>query len=129
MLYFFTVWNILLLVFHQLTSKHFDLLYMSYVTMTIGLYLSFVNPKYFVWQGKIIKAWQSKLVIDIVHVVMFLFAAFFLKQARRYDLRLLNTILLLILYISLINPEKVYMIKIEELFTIISMFTIIYCCF
>jgi hypothetical protein len=127
MLYFFTVWNMLLLVFHQFASKYFDLLYMSFITMTVGLYLSFVNPKYFVWDGKLIETWQGKLIIDITHVAMFLFALLIVGSDGR-GLKLLNTVLLLVLYISLVNPEKVYMIKLEELFLLISMFTIIYYC-
>lgn len=126
MLYFFTVWNILFLVFHQVTSKHFDLLYMSFIVMTVGLYLSFVNPKYFVWSGgNMIKDWKSKIVIDIVHVVMFLFAMFFIKKPRHH-LKLINTLLVMILYISLVDPEKVYKVKLEEILLVISLFTIIY---
>jgi hypothetical protein len=95
--------------------------------MTVGLYLSFVNPKYFVWDGKLIETWQGKLIIDITHVAMFLFALLIVGSDGR-GLKLLNTVLLLVLYISLVNPEKVYMIKLEELFLLISMFTIIYYC-
>ena len=130
MFYFFTVWNIIFLVFHKYTHHYFDLVYMSFITMMIGLYLSYVNPKFFgmKFMGKkyMIQKWYHKLFIDIIHILIFICAVYLYGDAVGVDMKLLNTILLFILYISLINGAKIYSIKIEEFMILFSVVTLIY---
>jgi hypothetical protein len=130
MLYFFTVWNIIFLVFHKFTSPHFDLLYLSYITMMIGLYLSYVNPRFFAmkFRGKkyVVEKWYSKLPIDIIHILIFLVALYLYGDKAGSDMKLLNTILLFILYISMFNGAKIYSIKNEEFMILFSVVTLIY---
>ena len=130
MFYFFTVWNILFVIFHKYTAPYFDLLYMSFITMMIGLYLSYVNPKFFGMEcmGKkyIIRKWHHKLIIDVIHVLIFV-GAFYLYGFDIFDeMKLLNTILLFILYICLFNGAKIYSIKNEEFMILFSVVTLLY---
>ena len=131
MLYFFTIWNIIFLVFHRFTSAFFDLVYISFITMMIGLYLSFVNPKFFAmkFMGKkyIVREWPHKLPIDAIHILIFIIALYLYGGSYTLkDMKLLNTILLFILYISLFNAAKIYSIKNEEFMILFSVLTLIY---
>jgi hypothetical protein len=130
MLYFFTVWNIIFLIFHKFTSSNFDLLYMSFITMLIGLYLSYVNPRFFAMKinGKkyVVDKWYSKLPIDILHILIFLVTLYLYGDKAGSDMKLLNTILLFILYISMFNGAKIYSVKTEEFMILFSVVTLLY---
>ena len=98
--------------------------------MMIGLYLSFVNPKFFAmkFRGKkyVIREWSSKLIIDAIHILIFVVALYLYGTQKVNDMKLLNTVLLFILYISLFNAAKIYSIKNEEFMILFSVLTLIY---
>jgi hypothetical protein len=46
---YFTTWSVLAVVFHAHTYRYVNLLFLTFVTLVIGLYMSFVNPRKFVF--------------------------------------------------------------------------------
>jgi hypothetical protein len=133
-LLFFTAWNVLLVLLHKYTHQTFDLLYLSYMTLMIGLYLSFVNPKRFVFrfgdrkynfQGA-----QKFLVVDLVfHILVFLFVYYMYfdyYHNKDCDGALLNSVALIVLYVCAINTQKVYGITFLEFIIVFSATNLLY---
>ena len=133
--FFFTIWNIILILFHKYTHRYVELLYLSYMTFMVGMYFSTVNPRqYIIYYGKnnklVISKWYYLLVVDLFfHFAMFLFVYFkyykFYKSADT-NMMLFGSILVLIIYICLINSEKVYGISFMEILTVITIVTLLY---
>lgn len=46
---YFTTWSVLAVVFHAHTHKYINLVFLTFVTLMIGLYMSFINPRKFVF--------------------------------------------------------------------------------
>lgn len=129
-IFFFTTWNILLVVFHKYTSEYIDLLYLSFITMFIGLYLSLVNPRKFVFRYDdkkyVFMGFQKFLMIDIVfHIFIFLYVFFYIHESFS-EKKLLGSILILAVYIICINIKKVYGISIIEFIILFSIINILY---
>lgn len=130
-LYFFTFWNILLVIFHQYTHRHVNLLFLSFMCLVIGSYLSFINPRLFLFQigeEKIYLTGLHKLIIvDIfAHLLPFLFI--YVTYSKYYENQnpLFSPLTLLIVFIYgiLINHQRVYRASILEL-SIVSLIS--YC--
>lgn len=129
---FFTCIMVILTFFHNYVYEYIHLLYLSFITLFIGLYLSFINPHKFIYKfGD--KTYEfngyNKLFIDIIHIAIFVFIY------KKYNLyysshdnnnKLYISILLLLFYIFFINVEDIYKIKMEEFLTIFSILNIIY---
>jgi hypothetical protein len=133
-LFFFTMWNVILVLFHKYTHKYFELLYLSFVTFIMGLYFSTVNPrKYTIYFGDktiVINKWYLLLLIDLTfHFGVFLFIYFkYYKYYKSVDtnMLLLSSVLLLIIYICMISPSKVYGVNFIEILTTITIVTLFY---
>lgn len=133
-LFFFTIWNIILVLFHKYTHKYFELLYLSYVTFMVGLYFSTVNPRkitfYFGDKTIIINKWYTLILIDILfHFGVFLFVYFkYYKYYKNVDTNMLlfNSVILITIYICMICPSKVYGVKFIEILTVVTIVTLLY---
>ena len=133
-LFFFTLWNLVLVVFHKYTHKYFHLLYLSYVTLMVGMYFSMVHPAQCVYYYKdkkiVIDKWFYLAIIDILfHITVFLFVYFkYFKyyQSVNPDKLLLTSVLLLSFYLCIIDPTKVYGINIIEILAVISAVNLLY---
>jgi hypothetical protein len=115
---FFTIWNILLVIFNNITYKYINLLYTSFITLFIGLYLSFINPRIFILRfgGQKYKfvGWKKFIYIDIIcHISIFLYIYY--KYRDYYNLLdkceedkiLFISLCILFTYIISINVQKI----------------------
>lgn len=131
---FFTTWNIIFVLLHAYTHQIVNLLYLSYVTLMIGLYLSFVNPKKFVFKfgdkKYVFDKWSKFLSVDVLfHICVFLFvfycySVYYLKYGD--DSQLLLSILIIFFYISMINVKKVYGVDFIEFVVVFCVVNILY---
>ena len=48
---FLTFWMIILVVFHQYTYKYIDLLYLTFICLILGSYISFINPGKYIYKS------------------------------------------------------------------------------
>ena len=129
-LFFFTIWNLILVLFHKYTHRYFELMYLSYITFMVGVYFSTVNPRKIVFKNLVIDKWYDLLIIDLIfHFGVFLFVYF--KYYEYYkntntNIMLLSSVALLILYICMINPEKIYGINLLEMLIVIAVVNLLY---
>ncbi len=135
---FFTTWNVLLVIFNNITYKYIDLLYTSFITLFIGLYLSFINPRRFIFRFGTKKykfvSWEKFIAVDIVfHIFIFLYIYY--KYYNNYysllnkcaeDEILIISLCILFIYIICINVQKVYGITLLEFLIIFCIANIIY---
>lgn len=130
---FFTTWNVLLVTLHPITHKYVNLLYLSFITTMIGLYLSFVNPKRFVLRFGKTKYYYTGLekffIVDITfHIlvlvyVMYIYHVFYsLPNWRETS----GAILILIIYLCTINIQRVYGVAFKELAMVFAVFTLLF---
>lgn len=129
---FFTIWNIVLIVFHRRLYKYVNLLYVSFITFCVGCYLSYVYPKYYLIklnnQDYIIKGLQKLLTADVIHIGLIIFAwtHYGAYYNKRVDMSLLMSILLITLYTQAFNVDKMYNISYDHLFMVFCIANIIY---
>jgi hypothetical protein len=131
---FFTTWNVLLVLFHRYTYKFIDLLYLSYLTLMIGLYLSFVNPKRFIFRfgdkRYNFNGINKFLVVDLFfHILVFLFVYltyFSYYHQQSCDSSLLNTFAIIIMYVCVVDIKKVYGITFLEFLIVFAITNLLY---
>jgi hypothetical protein len=134
---FFTTWNIMLIIFNKFVYNYINLLYTSFITLFIGLYLSFINPRKFIFRfGEnkyIFTGWEKFISVDITfHIIAFLYI--FYKYFDYYNSLdeytenklLMISVILIFIYIGSVNVKKVYGISLLELIIIFSITNIIY---
>lgn len=135
-LLFFTTWTCLLAVLHQYTHGCINLLYLTFVTLVIGSYISFCNP------GKFTVLVKKKevdytgirklLIVDLLaHALVFLFIYwryrdYYFSGTGHVDCTLAVAVLFTVLYILLINAENVYRTSFTELFLCFVVATCLY---
>lgn len=75
---YFTTWSVLAVVFHAHTHRYINLVFLTFVTLVIGLYMSFINPRKFVFyfdrDRYVFTGAQKFVLIDMLfHLGAFLF--------------------------------------------------------
>lgn len=127
---FFTSWLFLLVVFHRYTHMYIDLLYLSFVVLCVGLYISYVHPRFyrFVLFDKEYKlTGVDKFMIDLFfHLGIFWFVYLNYSGSTRIDYKFLVAVFLLCLYSIMIKVSSVYCVKLYELFSVIIIASIMY---
>lgn len=116
-LYFFTFWVFILVVFHQYTFKYFDLLYLTFIVLLGGSYISFINP------GKYILKLPDDtdiefsgihrfIIVDLaIHLFMFLFIYYWYYNYYKSHIdmnRYIHTALLIMVYMIIITVCFMY---------------------
>lgn len=121
-LYFFTFWSILLVILHKYTYKHVNLLFITFISLIIGSYISFLHPKYFIYEIDNEKIYLTGLhkfiIIDIfAHILPFLFVYFTYYNYYKNKSILEDpiTILIVLIYGIIINHQKIYQIGFREI--------------
>lgn len=132
---FFTFWSVLLVLFHPQVFKYVNLLYITFITMIIGLYLSFINPRRFVFyfEGERYEynGAQKFIIVDILfHILAFYFI--WSRYAGYYtcleitDMKNIYALLIIIIYVVFTNIKKVYGVAFLELFFVFLVANILY---
>ncbi len=134
MLYkFFTLWVVLLVLFNKYTYKYVNLEYLTFITLIVGLYLSYINPKFY--RFKILDKWyeirktcEKFFLVDLLfHILTFYFVyKTYHNEYIKYDKRTFSSLLLILVYYLLIDINKVYNISAKELIGVFMIVNIIY---
>jgi hypothetical protein len=102
---FFTIWIFILTIFSDISSKYFNLTFLSSIVLIIGSLFSFIYPKYF-----IIVIFNKKFIIDktikIIFADIILHGLVFLYNYNKFGFTLDNidnSLILLLIYIYLID--------------------------
>jgi len=134
---FFTTWNVLLVIFNKYVYKYINILYTSFITLFIGLYLSFINPRRFIFRFGEKKysftSWEKFIAVDIVfHIFTFLYVYYnyfvYYKSLDKCaeDKLLIVSLIVLFTYIICINVKKIYGISLLEFLIIFCITNILY---
>lgn len=125
LLTFFTTWSFVIILFHKQIYQSIHLVYLTYITCIIGTYLSYYNPKYFDFMlfGKSYKVegLNKLLLADSLHFIPFIFIYCLYNQyyKKNYDgVRVVNAIIIILIYVVLLNIERVYYVAFKELFIV-----------
>ena len=129
--HFFTFWVVLLIIAHRYTSPHIDLLYLSFVTMIMGIYLSYIHPRYYKFdlQGEhvISKPIDKFLIIDLVfHILAFVYIATKYGRQSTTDLKFTSALAIFSVYMIVINSTQVYHIRSFEILTVFTVANLMY---
>jgi hypothetical protein len=133
---FFTTWNVILVLFNKWTHRYVNLLYLSFITTFVGLYLSFVNPRRFVFrfgqQKYNFTGLEKFFIVDITfHIFVFMYVLYlyhvhyYYAKPSMYNTTIIAFVLLLV-YVSMINIRRVYGIPFEEIAIVFALCTFLY---
>ncbi len=138
-LYFFTTWSVLFVIFHKHLFKHLHLLYITFVVMVCGLYLSFINPRKFVayiaGEKYTYTGVQKFIIADMIfHIYVFWFIL--TKYGSYYrghtnniiDVRIVNALLVMGVYLLFIkgNIKATYGIQFWEMCVVYAIANILF---
>lgn len=131
---FFTTWVFILAICHRYLHQYVNLLYLSFITMIVGFYLSFINPRRFVFYFENERyeytGIQKFIIVDMIfHILVFTLLAE--KYGSFYngggiDSRLCVALLVICIYIYMYDPQRVYGITMIEIYTIFFVANILY---
>jgi hypothetical protein len=133
---FFTFWVFLLVLFSKYTYKYFNLEYLTFIVLTVGLYLSYINPRFYRFelfgkQYELRDTLEKFFIADLIfHIATFYYVyEVYGDEYRNLDNknnRTLNSLLLLLVYYLLIDFDNLYNINKKELTTVFLVANIIY---
>lgn len=131
-LYFFTTWNVILVLFHKYTHKIINLLFTSFVVLIISMYISYINPKYYLFKFDnkeyVFKGNNKLFLIDLpMHIGVFVFIyLIYYKYYKKNNLTIPITICFLLFYFVFFNTPKIYNISRPELLAVASAGAVLY---
>ena len=113
---FFTTWVLILAIFHRHVYKNINLLYLSFITLVVGLYLSFINPRRFVFYFENVRyeytGLQKFIIVDIIfHILVFALIAErygLYYKSKGFDNGFLWALAILGIYLCFYDPRRVY---------------------
>ena len=116
-LYFLTFWVFILVIFHQYTFKYIDLLYLTFIVLLGGSYISFINPGKYIFKlsddtNIEFSGFNRFIIIDVaIHLFMFLFIYYWYYDYYKNNndiTRYINTALIIILYMIVVTICFIY---------------------
>lgn len=128
---FFTLWVLILVLFHKWSHKYIDLIYLTFVVMISGLYISTIHPRqYNFWlfdERYTLKSWDRFIIADMFfHIGAFIFIASVYKSKFRPNQKFFSAVALICLYSLIINPKDIYNLRTFELLSVILVATLLY---
>jgi hypothetical protein len=127
---FLTFWMVVLVILHKWTHKHIDLLYMSWVCLIVGSYVSFIGPGVYVYNDVVFKGLERFIVVDVaIHIFFFMFVSFLYYDYYKVfnPSRFFITLLIILSFSTLIiNPQKVYKESAIKLYVVLVIATVLY---
>ena len=112
-LFYLTSINFLLVIFSHFTHKYINLLFTSLFVFMGGMYVSYINPGYFIQIGennekKEIFGFQKFIYDSVFHVLPLVYV--FIMYRKYYSLNpsITSAIILIILYLCLVDVKKIY---------------------
>jgi hypothetical protein len=116
---FFTAWSLILVALHPLTHAHVNLLFVSWCTMALGAYMTYVSPRFYdVRIGDrrfTIRGWDAVFVDFAFHVLPFVCVWFmylnYYTSCDNFVRTLPLTLAIMLLYRISRSPVKTYVIR------------------
>jgi hypothetical protein len=112
-LFYLTSINFLLVIFSHFTHKYINLLFTSLFVFMGGMYVSYINPGYFIQIGennekKEIFGLQKVIYDSVFHVIPLIYV--FIMYRKYYSLNpsITSAIILIIVYLCSVDVKKVY---------------------
>lgn len=110
--HFFTLWVLLISILHKYTSHYIDIFFLAILVCVMGSYVSFVDPGYISFslfgENYLFKGWTKVCVVDATHLLLFLGAWYCWSIYGTNGRKIINSIILSILYMFLVDVKKVY---------------------
>lgn len=131
-LYFFTTWNIILVIFHKYIYNKINLLFTSFVILITSLYISYINPKYYLFEFNnkdyVFKENNKLFLIDLpMHIGIFIFIYLtYYKYYKKNNSTLLLTFCFMFFYFVVFNTEKIYNLPRYELLAVACASSVLY---
>lgn len=129
LLYFYTTYTVLICITHYIIpSIPIDITFITLVTFIIGFYLSFIDPKkYIFWLSTkkyTVKGWKRLLSVDLIHLLVFLYGIYvFHPNGKNFMISFVLTII----YFLIISITNLYNIKnINTIILLYCLISIIY---
>lgn len=114
---FFTTWSLIMVLCNRYLYKYVNLMFITFVTLIIGLYLSFINPRRFVWYFDKVRyeytGLQKFIIVDMIfHLLVFyyiyhLYGKYYMKKSI-FDYKTIIALCILIIYIFTHDIKKLY---------------------
>jgi hypothetical protein len=117
---FLTTWILILVLFHKISSKIFSLSFLTCMVLLVSSYISYINPrKYYLGKTIIIEGYLKNLIDIFFHILPFIFICYYYGIEPFFNnWKIIPSLLLIILYLLLYNPSKVYHLSINEIIII-----------
>jgi hypothetical protein len=130
---FFTFWVIVLLLFHKNVYRHINLLYLTFLTMIGGLYISYIHPQYYNFtlfneQYKLKHADKFVIVDMFFHILAFVFICSMYSDyySGQFNSSLLLAIFIVSLHVILVDSTMLYNVKPFEMLAVFVLANIAY---
>lgn len=133
---FFTTWMVVMCLFHKQLHMHIHLLYLAFIVCLMGLYMSFVNPRKFVFyfEGEryVYTGFQKFVIVDmffhvaVLYAIATMYTGFYGDGRRSTRGMYINAFLLLIIYACITNTKAVYGVPFYEMTAVFVIANIAY---
>lgn len=132
---FFTTWVLVMCLLHHIVFDKVNLLLLSWITCIVGLYLSFINPRKFVFyfEGKRYEytGLEKFFIVDSMFHILVLYFIITHYGAYYSSLNLFSkqnviAISILLIYLYVTNIKKVYGISVIEVASVSIVAGILY---
>ena len=118
---FFTTWSLILAILHKYTRTYVNLVFITFITAIMGLYLSFIKPRKFVFyfdnERYVYTGLEKFIIVDMIfHLLVFylIYSRYGKYYKTMFDMKTLNVVLLMLLYASVANLKKLYGVGLGE---------------
>lgn len=116
--YYYTFWNVLLVLFYPITSKYFDVVFSTLSVLLISSYFMYINSKSY-YATVIDKYNVDKIYIQLmhlfVHIIPFFLILYWETSYHINYIKLLTTMSVMYIYCLVIDVEQLYKISREEI--------------
>lgn len=133
---FFTAWVFIMALFHKYVYKHVNILLLSFVTLIVGLYLSFINPRRFVFymQGERFEYTGAEkfIIVDmffhvfVFYVLLCLYGSYYRSKELFCHSGTWAAFAILALYVAITDIKKLYGISFTECICVFAVALVLY---
>lgn len=128
---FFTTWIFILIIFFKYSKNIFNLKILTFVTLFVGLYFSFINPKKFFLQIDNKKYYftgiEKFFIVDLFFHILTFIVIYILYENIPQNINLeINSLCLMLFYLSFFNLKEIYGINKNEIILVSILSIIIY---
>jgi hypothetical protein len=127
---FFTLYMVIFILWYPFLGQYLDMMFLGIITFVIGSYVSFINPKYYIFtfQDECYKIEGAKriLLVDMIHVIILVITIYMFAHMPFSVRKFVASSIILISYFVLVNPGNVYSITQKELWTLIYFTCFVY---